>query len=194
MAEMRALFVLATAAAVTTTACRTPRRSPVPGKAPVASMGSADPVRELAPVRITFTAKDPHSLCRVEDCSGAPPITIRSLHGEQPLVLSPGRNATLCASCAAPATGPHCSPMGVGVERVEIDWDGTHYGLSSCGAGTPCAARRIAEPGRYVAELCALKSTRTIDSIGAPTCVDTGQRVCLRVEFDLPGPPVQADL
>lgn len=194
MAQMRAIFVLVTAATVSAAGCRGPRRAPFGGSGTVPSALPQEPVRALSPVHITFTAKDPRSLCRVDDCSGAPPISIRTLRGAQPLVLSPGRDATLCAACTAAASRPPCSPMGIGVEHVELDWDGTHYELSSCKAGTPCAARRVSEPGRYVAELCALKSTRTIDSIGAPTCVDTGQRVCARVEFELPGPPVHAEL
>lgn len=196
MPEMRALFVVATVAAVSTMACRAPRRSPSRDSAIIVpSALTAEPIRALPPVHITFTAKDPRSLCRVDDCSGAPPISIRALQGTQPLVLSPGPNAVRCAPCAGTAsTPPPCSPMGIGVERMELDWDGTHYELSSCGGGLPCAARRVAEPGRYVAELCAIRSSRTIDSIGAPACVDTGQRVCAHVEFELPGPPVQGEL
>jgi len=76
--------------------------------------------------------------------------------------------------------------MGVGVEKVDFAWDGTYYELDQCPGGKACAARRTAGPGRYEAELCAVRSTRTIDSIGAPVCVDTGQHACARVLFDFP--------
>lgn len=84
--------------------------------------------------------------------------------------------------------------MGVGVEREELAWDGSFYELSTCGSGAPCAERRLARPGRYAAELCAVRNTRTNDSIGAPVCVDTGARVCGRVEFDFPGPDASGEL
>jgi hypothetical protein len=84
--------------------------------------------------------------------------------------------------------------MGVGLERVALAWDGTHYELSTCGAGVPCAARRTAGSGRYVAELCGTQNTRTIDSIGAPVCVDTGRATCASRELSYPGPDVDAEL
>lgn len=197
MAPMRVLFsagVAAGLAAASVTGCRTRHEAPRAEQGQPVGAAREAPIAAFPPVRITFTAKDPRALCRVDDCSGTPLVSIRKVGAGKPLVLAPGRGATLCASCRAPASLPPCSPMGVGVERVELDWDGTHYDLSTCGPGTPCAARQPAEPGRYVAELCATESTRTIDSIGAPACVDTGHRVCKELEFDLPGPPVNADL
>jgi hypothetical protein len=78
--------------------------------------------------------------------------------------------------------------MGVPVADTEFEWDGRYYEASTCGTGRPCAAERHAENGRYVAEMCVLRGARTIDSIGAPQCIENGERKCVSIEFEFPSP------
>ncbi len=77
--------------------------------------------------------------------------------------------------------------MGVPVTREEFAWNGTYFEPGLCNGTTPCVTERVVAPGRYVAELCAPHGARTNDSIGAPVCVESGERSCAKREFDFPG-------
>ncbi len=76
--------------------------------------------------------------------------------------------------------------MGLPMMDTEFVWDGTYYEASTCGAGVPCVTERHASDGPYVAEWCGLRGSRTIDSIGAPQCIEGGGRRCVSVPFDFP--------
>jgi len=76
--------------------------------------------------------------------------------------------------------------MGVAMTDTEYVWDGRYFEASTCGAGRACAAERFAGSGKYVAEMCALRGSRTIDTIGAPQCIENGERKCVSLEFDFP--------
>jgi hypothetical protein len=138
-------------------------------------------------VHVVFTARDPHAYCREDDCSGNSPVSIRAASGRAPLLLSPGRCAIACADChPVPCPSPACTPSALPLAAAELTWDGTYYDPGFCNGSIPCVTRRTAPPGKYLAELCAHRGSRTNDSIGAPICIASGGESCVAVEFDYP--------
>jgi hypothetical protein len=136
---------------------------------------------------LKLQVNDPSAYCKSDDCSGTPPVSIRRVDSTEPLALTPGRCATSCVDCRELVCPSRpCSAMGLPMTDTEFVWDGTYYEASTCGAGVPCVAERRANDGHYVAEWCGLRGTRTIDSIGAPQCIEGGDRRCVSVAFDFP--------
>lgn len=175
-------------------------RSPDPSPAAVASGSAATPgptasavppraaEHGAATVHIAFTAKDPHAYCRKDDCSGTSLVTLRRRDATAKLLLSPGPCPVRCEDCrAVPCPSTPCPGVGVAVTHAELDWDGSYYETGVCGQGVSCVTRKIAAPGRYVADVCATRGERTNDSIGFPVCIESGERACASVELSYPG-------
>ena len=67
-----------------------------------------------------------------------------------------------------------------------MEWDGTNYVTSTCGAGKSCTEPTYAKPGKYTATMCATPGKLTGPDAGARVCVASGAAKCGSVEFDFP--------
>jgi hypothetical protein len=149
-----------------------------------ASDGSRDTGGVLpGKVSIEFKVIGPASYC--SGC-GLPPISLRDAEGRE-LMLSAGCDLD-CETCAGLL--PSCHSIicaAVNVTGQTLDWDGSYYTTSTCGAGKQCAQSVIAKPGRYTATMCAspgaLNGPRTSSDT---TCVLTEPAKCGSVGFEFP--------
>ena len=71
-----------------------------------------------------------------------------------------------------------------------MEWDGTVYATSTCGAGTSCTGPTYVKPGKYSATVCATPGSLTGPDGGVPQCVTSGPVQCATVEFDFPSSTV----
>lgn len=136
-----------------------------------------------ASIEFTVTGRD--SYCG-PGCP-APAISIMDSEGRT-LTLEEGCQ-TDCRTCL-PAPCIYCPAIGVAITDVKLDWDGTVYVASACGAGNACAKSRFAPPGRYTATFCATPGKLTGPDGGIQQCVNTGPSKCGSVEFDFPSTTV----
>jgi hypothetical protein len=101
--------------------------------------------------------------------------------------------ATSCSSCQ-PMLCPAIAciaPHGVDITAVppELQWNGTYYQSSICGAGNACYASLTASAGHYIARMCATPGTLSPPDAGfQSTCTASGPAQCVDVPFDYPGP------
>jgi hypothetical protein len=100
-------------------------------------------------------------------------------------------NCAQCETRVCPAIS--CvAPQPLTRDGVSFTWDGITYEGSTCQgtAGTlSCDRARCAPSGHYVANLCATVALKTGGGPGpgsTATCTLSDQKVCTKVEFDLP--------
>lgn len=112
-------------------------------------------------------------------------VSVKAMNGKS-MSLSGGCVTTcdVCRPIACAASLACVAPQHMTPEGQSITWDGTYYEPSTCGAGLSCQDKQCAPPGRYIATMCANRSTSDAGMAGfcqaapTPTCVD--------VEFDYP--------
>jgi hypothetical protein len=108
-------------------------------------------------------------------------LSILSPSGE-PLPVAPNNKMIDCTTCQ-PATCDECVPQHLNPSGENFTWRGTLWETSTCGSGVSCKAPRCAAPGKYVARMCAYRST----SDAGPTCVPASSIPdCVDVDFDFP--------
>lgn len=138
---------------------------------------------------IEFTTTPLVSYCRPSAC-GEPTIGIKDAAGNA-LELFTTCTDVSCASCSqSGCPNFFCPPTGAVVTSAKMDWDGTSYVTSTCGAGTSCMELRYAKPGKYTATFCATPGKLTGPDGGTRQCVASGPAQCGQVEFDFPSATV----
>jgi hypothetical protein len=64
-------------------------------------------------------------------------------------------------------------------------WDGTYFEPGQCGNGQiACHNKQCAPPGKYVATMCASRSTSDAGTVGF--CMASATPTCVDVPFDYP--------
>ena len=72
---------------------------------------------------------------------------------------------------------------------AQMDWDGTYYTSSTCGANLGCQQKNQAPAGKYIARLCGTPGKLDNPDGGfQANCVASGPEVCVDVSFDYPSP------
>jgi hypothetical protein len=108
-----------------------------------------------------------------------------------PIQIDTPSCSTLCLpSCTMGSCPPiFCpAPHSAMFTGTEIEWDGTMYGMSTCGAARSCYAKQHAA-GHYFARMCATPGSLTNpDASFGATCTASGAEQCIDVPFDYPGP------
>jgi hypothetical protein len=160
------------------------------GDQPAASPGT---------VTLRLLLQPPETFCdQVQPCGSSAHVAIRDDDGHW-LRTEKGWCATPCSKeCPHPACSTiACAGPGTGVEIHEIEqtWDGGYLESSYCGDTIACYMPRFAQPGHFVARLCATPGALGTSSAGPPTCSVVAPSKCVEVPFDLPGPsPIEAIL
>jgi hypothetical protein len=79
---------------------------------------------------------------------------------------------------------------------AQLDWDGSSYTASTCGANVGCYEKTQVPAGHYIARMCGTPGK--VDNADAgfqASCVASGPLACVDVPFDYPGPtPVVGNL
>lgn len=145
-----------------------------------ASSGGAGGGVSPGKVSIEFTVTGPESYCA--PICPAPEIKIQDSSGRA-LILTEFCQVD-CGSCFK--TCPFCLNVGTAVTGIKMDWDGTVYQGSTCGAGSSCVEPTFASPGKYTATFCATPGTLTGPDGGLGQCVTSGSPKCGTVIFDFP--------
>jgi hypothetical protein len=149
------------------------------------------PDQTVSPNSVTFTLLVPRtrSFCEQPQCEfgGSHMLSITDTSG-QPLQLSPGACPTFCsADCTQEVCPIPCPPpTGFALAGAQMTWDGSYYESSTCGSGTSCYEKRIADPGHYVATFCAMPGEISEGMYGLPTCFASGPEECVEVQFMFP--------
>jgi hypothetical protein len=167
-----------------------------------AELGDHPPDPKMSPGTVTLRLLLPstRSFCdQLQACQfSATHITLANTFG-QPFQISTGFCPTFCSAQCTPQPCPGIAcPIGGGVAlttSVEMTWDGSYYDSSTCGSGTTCYIPRFVAPGHYTAQMCATPGTLSDgDAAPPPTCTASGPQECVAVQFEIPGPTVEASL
>jgi hypothetical protein len=90
-----------------------------------------------------------------------------------------------CGPMLCPASG--FSTIGSGGTLSGLTWDGSVYTVSTCAATNACIEQTFAEPGRYVAHVCATPGTMVPNGDARPyICRSAGPSDCVDQPFDFP--------
>jgi hypothetical protein len=126
------------------------------------------------------------SYCQSGGCGPISSIAIKDLSGTF-IVRSPGDCYTDCDGCQMlPCPGAACQLQGYAVTGETVTWDGTRWLDGTCNGTTQCLARSYAEPGQYVAVMCATPGTLMPDANQVDQCTASGPEECVEVPFEFP--------
>jgi len=133
---------------------------------------------------IEFAVTGPESYCA--PICPAPAIKIEDSSGHELLLTETCR--VDCGTCIEQC--PSCLNVASAVTGIKVDWDGTVYTGSTCGAGLSCVEATFATPGKYTATFCATPGTLIGPDGGLHQCVTTDPPKCGSVTFDFPSSTV----
>ena len=70
---------------------------------------------------------------------------------------------------------------------TSLEWDGSIFKTSTCGANVSCTDRITAPAGKYIARVCGTPGKLDTPDAGLQSkCVASGAEVCVDVPFELP--------
>jgi hypothetical protein len=155
----------------------------------------------MASSKITLQLDVPanHPYCdQTMACSSPTHFQILTEQG-QPLTTSqPLCSVTCGAACQyTPCPAIACiAPHGTMFTGTSMDWDGSVFGMSTCGMNVGCYQKSQAAPGKYIARMCGTPGKLDNPDAGfQANCVASGAEVCVDVPFQYPGPtPVTGKL
>jgi hypothetical protein len=152
--------------------------------------GPVDCTGATVTFRMVPAAGNPDVFCDSLGCGGSW-LTI-SPEGGQPMPLS-GMCTTTCSMCQMMACDMACmAPQVLTPAGREMSWDGSLYPRNKCvsastswggGQTIDCVDKVCAGPGKYVAKMCAYRSTDPTAAI----CQGTTTPTCVEVPFSYPG-------
>jgi len=113
-------------------------------------------------------------------------VTVTAMGGT-PVTFSQGCTPW-CGDCQPVACPPGLCflPQPMNAQGETFTWDGTNWAQGTCGAQTVCRAHQCAVPGKYVARMCAARSTPDAGTFSA--CSQLATPICVDVPFDYPSP------
>jgi hypothetical protein len=162
----------------------------------VASTGACAMATTIT-LKVTVPAATPY--CdQTMGCSSPTHFEILTAGG-QPLQFSTPPCTTICGSSCTSTICPLglcIAPHGTMFAGTTMDWDGTYYTMSTCGANISCFEPNKAAPGKYIARMCGTPGKLDNPDAGfLANCVASGPEVCVDVPFEYPGPtPVVGNL
>jgi hypothetical protein len=111
-------------------------------------------------------------------------VSVKSMSGK--VMSLSGGCLTSCDVCMPIACGAAAciAPQHITPEGKTVTWDGTYQEPGKCGAGITCQNKQCAAPGRYVATMCANRSTS--DAGAGGFCMADQTPTCVDVPFDYP--------
>jgi hypothetical protein len=111
-------------------------------------------------------------------------VSVKTMDGKT-MSLS-GGCLTSCDVCLPIACGAGAciAPQHMKPEGQTLTWDGTYQVQSTCGAGLTCQNKQCAAPGKYIATMCANRSTSDAGINGF--CMADQTPTCVEVPFEYP--------
>lgn len=126
------------------------------------------------------------SFCQSGGCGPMSSIAIKDASGTF-ITRSPGDCYTDCDGCQMlPCPGAACQLQGYAVTGETVTWDGTRWLDGACNGTTQCLAHGYAEPGQYIAVMCATPGTLVPDANQVDQCTASGPEECVEVPFEFP--------
>lgn len=109
-------------------------------------------------------------------------LSVLPVGGGSPLAIS-GACTTTCAQCQPIACAPCAPAQHLKPEGEAYSWAGSVWERSTCGAQmNACVNQLCVPPGKYVARMCASRST----SDAGAYCMSSATPTCVEVPFEYP--------
>jgi hypothetical protein len=164
------------------------------GGTPASGVGGTGPSMSAGSVTLQLKLGPGAAYCdETAACNAA--VNYISVRAPSGAVLLPALGSDQI--CPAPPCDPcqptacpnlACPPRGVMAHDDEVIWNGSYLVMSTCGpATTRCRQPVFAQPGQYVAVMCATPGRLVTPAGGGlAQCTKTGDRQCIEIPFTYP--------